>query len=63
MMKAQQALEAKTTEKPIFVEAEKLINRMEEMTKNIAQRAYEFFEERGGGLVMNWMTGFALNPN
>lgn len=46
-MKAQQALETKTTEKPIFVEAEKLINRMEEMTKNIAQRAYEFFEERG----------------
>jgi HSP20 family protein len=46
-MKAQQALEPKTTEKPIFVEAEKLINRMEEMTKTIAQRAYEFFEERG----------------
>lgn len=46
-MKAQQALEPKTTEKPIFVEAEKLINRMEEVTRTIAQRAYEFFEERG----------------
>lgn len=46
-MKAQQALETQPAEKPIFVEAEKLINRMEEMTKNIAHRAYEFFEERG----------------
>ncbi len=46
-MKAQQALEPKTIEKPIFVEAEKLINRMEEMTRNVAHRAYEFFEERG----------------
>mgnify|MGYP000505884239 CR=1 FL=1 len=47
-MKPQQALEpTKPTEKPIFVEAEKLINRMEEMTKSIAHRAYEFFEDRG----------------
>lgn len=46
-MKAQQALEPKTTEKPIFVEAEKLINRMEEMTRNVAHRAYEYFEARG----------------
>jgi len=46
-MKAQQALESQTTERPIFVEAEKLINRMEEMTRTVAQRAYEFFEERG----------------
>ncbi len=46
-MKPQQALEPKTTEKPIFVEAEKLINRMEEMTRNVAHRAYEFFEARG----------------
>ncbi len=56
-MKAQQALEPKTTEKPIFVEAEKLINRMEEMTRTIAQRAYEFFEERGrriGNELEDW---------
>lgn len=46
-MKAQQALEPKTTEKPIFVEAEKLINRMEELTRNVAHRAYEYFEARG----------------
>lgn len=46
-MKAQQALETQPAEKPIFVEAEKLINRMEEITRNVAQRAYEFFEERG----------------
>lgn len=46
-MKAQQALEPKTTEKPIFVEAEKLINRMEEVTRNVAHRAYEYFEARG----------------
>lgn len=46
-MKAQQALETQPAERPIFVEAEKLINRMEEMTKAVAHRAYEFFEERG----------------
>lgn len=51
-MKTQQALEPKqveTAEKgsPLFVEAEKLIERMEDVTKSIAKRAYEFFEERG----------------
>lgn len=57
-MKAQQALEpTKTTEKPIFVEAEKLINRLEEVTKAVAHRAYEFFEERGhqlGNELEDW---------
>ena len=46
-MKAQQALETRPAETPIFVEAEKLINRMEDLTKAVAHRAYEFFEERG----------------
>ena len=56
-MKPQQALEPKVTEKPIFVEAEKLINRMEEVTKAVAHRAYEFFEERGrklGNELEDW---------
>ncbi|MDX2043041.1 MAG: Hsp20 family protein [Acidobacteriota bacterium] len=56
-MKAQQALETQPAEKPIFVEAEKLINRMEELTKNVAHRAYEFFEERGrrfGNELEDW---------
>ena len=56
-MKPQQALEPKTAEKPIFVEAEKLINRMEEMTRDVAHRAYEFFEERGrklGNELEDW---------
>lgn len=56
-MKPQQALEPKVAEKPIFVEAEKLINRMEEMTRNVAHRAYEFFEERGrklGNELEDW---------
>ena len=56
-MKPQQALEPKSVETPIFVEAEKLINRMEEMTKAVAHRAYEFFEERGrqfGSELEDW---------
>lgn len=53
-MKAQQAMETvqphnfeKMEEKPLFVEAEKLIERVEELTKAVARRAYEFFESRG----------------
>lgn len=33
--------------KPLFVEAEQLFEQMKELTQNIAQRAYEFFETRG----------------
>ena len=53
-MKPQPAMETietaqteKTVETPLFVEAEKLIERMEETAKTIARRAYEFFEARG----------------
>ncbi|MFN0109223.1 MAG: Hsp20 family protein [Blastocatellia bacterium] len=63
-MKAQQALETmqpinlkKNEGKPLFVEAEKLIERMEELTKTVARRAYEFFESRGrsiGNELEDW---------
>ena len=53
-MKAQQALAPtesarmeKATGSPLFVEAGALIERMEELTKSVARRAYEFFEARG----------------
>lgn len=66
-MKPQQAMETietgqtaqpeKTTETPIFVEAEKLIERMEEAAKAVAKRAYDFFEARGyrfGNELEDW---------
>lgn len=63
-MTPQQAIETKpaetvgaTTETPFFVEAEHLIGRMEEVTKSIAKRAYEFFEARGrqlGNELEDW---------
>jgi HSP20 family protein len=63
-MKAQQAMETvqpvnveKAADKPIFVEAEKLIARMEELTRSVAKRAYEFFESRGreiGNELEDW---------
>lgn len=53
-MKPQEAIEVKQpqttetqTESPLFVEAEKLFQRIEEQTRSVARRAYEFFEERG----------------
>jgi HSP20 family protein len=63
-MKAQQAIEItqpaiaeRATGSPLFVEAEKLIERMEEATKSVAKRAYEFFETRGhqlGNELEDW---------
>lgn len=59
-MKTQQALEPNKMETegtPVFVEAEKLLERMEDMTRSIARRAYEFFEERGrkfGNELEDW---------
>jgi HSP20 family protein len=63
-MKPQQAMEItqpakaeKATEAPIFVEAEKLIERVEEAAKSVAKRAYEFFEARGyrfGNELEDW---------
>lgn len=63
-MKAQQAMETlqptnveKTPDKPLFVEAGKLIERMEELTMSVAKRAYEFFESRGreiGNELEDW---------
>lgn len=63
-MKPQQAIEIKepvapvpATESPLFVEAENLIERVEELTKSVAKRAYEFFEARGraiGNEVEDW---------
>jgi HSP20 family protein len=63
-MKPQQAIEharpapiEKSPESPVFVEAEKLIERMAELTRAVARRAYEFFESRGrelGGELEDW---------
>lgn len=42
--------EAKPANKlsPVFVEAEKLFDRMAEITNEIGQRAFDFFRQRGG---------------
>lgn len=63
-MKPQQAMETvqpstveKTADKPLFVEAEKLIQRMEELAMAVAKRAHEFFEARGreiGNELEDW---------
>lgn len=63
-MKPQQAIETNPTETveattgvPFFIEAENLIGRMEELTKSVAKRAYEFFEARGrrfGNELEDW---------
>jgi len=63
-MKPQVAIETKppsatetSAESPLFVEAEKLIQRIEDQTRSIAKRAYEFFEERGrriGSELEDW---------
>jgi HSP20 family protein len=50
-MQSQTALETKpetSSNSPFIVEAEKLLDRMREVSQNIARRAYEFFEARGG---------------
>ena len=39
-----------TDRTPVFVEAEKLFDRMAELTREIGGRAFEFFRMRGGGL-------------
>lgn len=53
-MKSQQAMEtlpeAPSPARPIFVEAEKLIEQMKEFSESVAHRAYEYFQERGGEL-------------
>jgi HSP20 family protein len=49
-MQSQQALESKEkipSTSPIFVEAEKLLEQMKELSQAISRRAYEFFETRG----------------
>lgn len=35
------------TERPLMVEAEKLLDRLQDVTQEIARRAFTFFEERG----------------
>jgi HSP20 family protein len=50
-MQTQTALEPKrqtTSNSPFIVEAEKLLDRMRELSQNVAHRAYDFFEARGG---------------
>jgi HSP20 family protein len=50
-MKTQTALEPKsqtTSPSPFIIEAEKLLERMQELSQNVAHRAFEFFEARGG---------------
>lgn len=39
-----------TTFGPAFVEAERMFERMAELTKQVANRAFEFFTDRGGEL-------------
>jgi HSP20 family protein len=49
-MKTQTAIEQKpktTTVSPFIVEGENLLNRMRELSENIAHRAYQIFETRG----------------
>ena len=45
-----QRSEAKPTNKlsPVFVEAEKLFDKMADITNEIGQRAFDFFRQRGG---------------
>ena len=62
-MKPQQALEPKVTEKPIFVEAEKLINRMEEVQRLLPIVHTNFLRNVAASLAMNWKIGFAPKPN
>lgn len=40
---------AATSYGPTFIEAEKMFERMAQMTKDVASKAFEFFTERGGG--------------
>ena len=50
-MQSQTALERQSeasSNRPFFVEAERLLDRMQELSQSIGQRAYEFFEARGG---------------
>jgi len=50
-MQSQAALERQSetsSDGPFFVEAEKLLDRMQELSQSIGRRAYEFFEARGG---------------
>jgi HSP20 family protein len=50
IMQSQRALELKEkteSTRPLFVEAEKLLEQMKEFSQAISHRAYEFFETRG----------------
>ena len=50
-MQSQTALERQSetsSNRPFFVEAKKLLDRMQELSESIGRRAYEFFEARGG---------------
>lgn len=50
-MQTQTALEPQpqpAPDSPLLVAAEKLLDRMQELSQNVARRAYEFFETRGG---------------
>src|SRR5205085_2141291 len=52
-MKTQTALERQpqtTSNSPFIVEAEKLLDRLRELSQNVGHRAFEFFEARGGEL-------------
>ena len=44
---ALQPSESKPANEPLFVEAEKLLDQMRELSQSIGRRAYEFFETRG----------------
>lgn len=57
-MKTQEALQKTSSpDSPILVEAEKLVKQIEKLTRSVAKRAYEFFEERGhqiGNELEDW---------
>jgi HSP20 family molecular chaperone IbpA len=56
-MQSQTALERQSetsSNRPFFVEAEKMLDRLQELSQSIGRRAYEFFEARGGEI------GYAL---
>ena len=51
-------IEAETQNSPVFVEAEKMLEKLAAITKETAAKAYDFFVERGsrfGGHLEDWL--------
>ena len=45
---AEKSLKSNERMAPVFVEAEKMLERLTEITGDITKRAYDFFRDRGG---------------